>query len=90
MQRHGIPCAKSASFSDIEQAREYVRSQKSPVWIKADGLAAGKGVIVAESVTEAEGILDSMMQVKSFGTAGEKVVVEEPLIGREMSYFVFT
>jgi phosphoribosylamine--glycine ligase len=90
MQRHGIPCAKSASFSDYEQANEYLQKQKPPIVIKADGLAAGKGVIIAESVKEAREALESMMQAKAFGTAGDKVVIEEHLFGREMSFFVFT
>jgi phosphoribosylamine--glycine ligase len=90
MQRHGIPCAKSASFSDYEQANEYLQKQKPPIVIKADGLAAGKGVIIAESIKEAREALASMMQAKAFGTAGDKVVIEEHLFGREMSFFVFT
>jgi phosphoribosylamine--glycine ligase len=90
MQRHGIPCAKSAAFSDIEKAREYVRKQKPPVVLKADGLAEGKGVIIAESLPDAEKALDEMMAGKKFGAAGNRVVVEEHLVGREMSFFVFT
>ncbi|HJX13863.1 MAG TPA: phosphoribosylamine--glycine ligase [Dehalococcoidales bacterium] len=90
MQRHGIPCAASASFADFAQAREYVQRQKPPVVIKADGLAAGKGVIIAESIEDAEKALSSMMEGRSFGAAGEKVVIEEYLHGREVSFFVFT
>ena len=90
MQKHGIPCARSASFSDYEQAKAYIQNQKPPIVIKADGLAAGKGVIIAESIKEAWEALASMMQAKAFGTAGDKVVIEEHLFGREMSFFVFT
>jgi phosphoribosylamine--glycine ligase len=90
MQKHGIPCAGSAAFSDYEKAVEYVQRQKPPVVIKADGLAAGKGVIIATSVEEARKALEGMMRGKSFGAAGERVVIEEHLTGREMSFFVFT
>ena len=90
MQKHGIPCARSASFSNYEQAKEYVQKQNPPVVIKADGLAAGKGVIVAESIPHAQEALSNIMESKSFGTAGNRVVIEEHLYGREMSFFVFT
>jgi phosphoribosylamine--glycine ligase len=90
MQKHGIPCARSASFSDFEQAKEYLQNQKPPIVIKADGLAAGKGVIIAESLKEAREALASMMQSKAFGAAGDRVVIEEHLFGREMSFFIFT
>ncbi len=90
MQRHGIPCAASRTFSDINEARNYVKSQKPPIVLKADGLAEGKGVIIAESVQAAEETLDEMMSAGKFGEAGKRVVVEEHLVGREMSYFVFT
>ena len=90
MQRHGVPCARSVSFTEYEKAAEYVRNQKPPIVIKADGLAAGKGVIIAESVPEAVKALEGIMKTKSFGAAGDSVVVEEHLMGREMSFFVFT
>jgi len=90
MQRHGIPCAKSVTFTEYEKPSEYVRSQRPPIVIKADGLAAGKGVIIAESVAEAIQALEGIMKAKSFGTAGDSVVIEEYLMGREMSFFVFT
>ena len=90
MQRHGIPCARSQAFSDVEQAKDYVKKQKPPIVLKADGLAEGKGVIIAESLAEAEKALDEIMQAKKFGAAGNKVVIEEHLVGREMSFFVFT
>ena len=90
MQKHGIPCAHSAVFTGYTEAIEYIRKQKPPVVIKADGLAAGKGVIIAESIDEAQKALAGMMQAKSFGAAGDRVVIEEFLTGREMSFFVFT
>jgi phosphoribosylamine---glycine ligase len=90
MQRHGIPCAKSQSFSDFTKASEYIKKQIPPTVIKADGLAEGKGVIIAESVTVAQEALKSMMKSRTFGLSGERVVIEEYLNGREMSFFVFT
>jgi phosphoribosylamine--glycine ligase len=90
MQRHGIPCARSQTFSDIEKARDYVKEQKTPIVLKADGLAEGKGVVIAETIADAEKTLDEMMAVKKFGAAGETVVIEEHLVGREMSFFIFT
>jgi phosphoribosylamine--glycine ligase len=90
MQRHGIPCAKSQAFDNIEKAKDYVKRQKPPIVLKADGLAEGKGVVIAETTADAEKTLDEMMKAKKFGAAGERVVVEEHLVGREMSYFVFT
>jgi phosphoribosylamine--glycine ligase len=90
MQKHGIPCARSVSFSDYNQAREYVQRQTSPIVIKADGLAAGKGVVVAETVTEALEALHNFMAARTLGAAADRVLIEECLIGREMSAFAFT
>ncbi len=90
MQKYNIPCARSASFSDYAKAKEYVKHQTPPVVIKADGLAAGKGVVVAESIEQALDALASFMAAKTLGTAGEQIVVEEHLSGREMSAFAFT
>jgi len=90
MQKHAIPCARSASFSDYAQAREYVQKQTPPIVIKADGLAAGKGVIIAESVAEAEDALSNLMENKTLGSAAARVLIEEHLVGREMSAFAFT
>ncbi len=90
MQRHGIPCAKSQSFNDFSKASDYIRTQIPPIVLKADGLAEGKGVIIAESVDDAQKALESMMKSKAFGASGERVVIEEYLNGREMSFFVFT
>ena len=90
MQRHGIPCARSVNFTEYEKAVEYVRSQKPPIVIKADGLAAGKGVIIAEIIPEAVEALEGVMKAKNFGAAGDSVIIEEHLMGQEMSFFIFT
>ena len=90
MQKYNIPCARSVSFSDYTQAKEYVQQQKPPIVIKADGLAAGKGVVVAATMDEALAALKDFMQEKKLGTAANQVLVEEFLPGREMSYFAFS
>jgi len=90
MEKYGIPCARSATFSQYSQAKEYVEQQTPPIVIKADGLAAGKGVVVADSTAQALDALSSIMEAKSLGAAGERVVIEECLSGREMSSFAFT
>ncbi len=90
MQKHGIPCARSVNFSDYQAAKEYVQKQKPPIVIKADGLAAGKGVIVAASVPEAQEALHNLMEARTLGVAAERVLIEEHLVGREMSTFAFT
>jgi phosphoribosylamine---glycine ligase len=90
MQKYSIPCAKSSSFSEFRHAVEYVKLQTPPVWIKADGLAAGKGAIVANSIAAAIDILASIMEEKVLGDAGNTVVIEESMYGKEMSCFAFT
>jgi len=90
MQKYNIPCAQSTSFSDYGQAKEYVQQQTPPIVIKADGLAAGKGVVVADSIPKALEALSSFMELRTLGTAGDKIVIEEHLSGEEMSAFVFT
>jgi phosphoribosylamine--glycine ligase len=90
MQKYNIPCARSASFSDYSKAREYIQEQTLPIVVKADGLAAGKGVIIANSVTEALDALEKMMQARIFGAAGNRVVIEQCLSGKEMSTFCFS
>ncbi len=90
MHKYGIPCAASRSFPSYDEAANYVKVQTPLIVLKADGLAAGKGVIIAGSVDKALSSLKSMMQDKAFGAAGDKVVVEEYLAGREMSVFAFT
>jgi len=89
MLKYGIPCANSASFSDYSEAKEYIQQQTPPMVVKADGLAAGKGVIVADSIPQALDALGNIMEAKAFGTAGDKVLVEECLCGEEMSCFAF-
>lgn len=90
MQKYNIPCARSESFSDYSLAKKYLQKQKPPIVIKADGLAAGKGVVVADSIPQALEALSSFMLSKTLGEAGNRVVIEEFLSGREMSAFVFT
>ncbi len=90
MQKYGIACAKSVTFSDYGQAKEYLKRQTLPIVVKADGLAAGKGVVVADSIPQALEALASIMELKTLGVAGDKVVIEEHLSGNEMSAFAFT
>ncbi|MDO9334103.1 MAG: phosphoribosylamine--glycine ligase [Dehalococcoidales bacterium] len=90
LKKYNIPAGKSVTFSDYQQACDYVRKQKPPIVVKADGLAAGKGVVVAASKEEALAALAEFMQAKKLGTAADKVLIEEFLTGREMSSFVFT
>jgi len=90
MQKYNIPCARSASFSEYSQAKEYLRHQQPPIVIKADGLAAGKGVIIANSIPEALDALHNLMEARTLGAAADKVIIEEYLSGREMSVFAFT
>ncbi|MBA7652932.1 Phosphoribosylamine--glycine ligase [subsurface metagenome] len=90
MQKYSIPCAQSTSFSSYPQAKDYVQQQTPPIVIKADGLAAGKGVTVATSIPEALDALYDIMEAKTLGAAGDKVLIEEYLAGREMSAFTFT
>jgi len=90
MQEHGIPCAGSRSFSSFDEAKDYVGSQGAPIVVKADGLAAGKGAIVAQSIDEALAALSSIMQDRSLGSAGEQVIIEECLVGKEVSLLCFT
>jgi phosphoribosylamine---glycine ligase len=89
-QKYNIPCARSKTFSNINEAKEYIRLTGAPLVIKADGLAAGKGVIMAETTNEALEALTQMMEAKAFGVAGNKVIIEEKISGKEMSYFAIT
>ena len=89
-QKNGIPCAKSETFSDLEKAKTYIYTIGAPVVIKADGLAAGKGVIMAETPEEALAAVSSIMESKAFGSAGDKVIIEQKLVGHEMSFFAVT
>jgi phosphoribosylamine--glycine ligase len=86
--RHGIPTAAWSEFSDADAACAYIRRQGAPIVVKADGLAAGKGVIVAQTVAEAEAAARDMLSGNRFGDAGARVVVEECLSGEEASFIV--
>jgi len=90
MEKYHIPCSKGAIFSSYSEAREYLQKQRMPVVIKADGLAAGKGVIIVGSLAEAHKALSDIMEAKVFGSAGDKVVIDEYLVGREVSLIAFT
>ena len=90
LTRHGIPTAEYESFSDLELAIKHLQRSKVPLVIKADGLAAGKGVTVAQSYAEAEKAIRECLEKKSFGDAGNKVVIEEFLEGEEASFIVLT
>jgi len=90
MFRHKIPTARYKSFSDFEQSLNYVHQQPMPLVIKADGLAGGKGVIIAQTEGEAILALKQIMIDKNFGSAGEQVVIEEYLEGEEVSFIVIT
>ncbi|MGD8191805.1 phosphoribosylamine--glycine ligase [Brevibacillus ginsengisoli] len=89
MKRYSIPTARYESFIDYESALAYVREQGAPIVVKADGLAAGKGVIVAQTLEEAENALHSIMQDGAFGQAGSRVVVEEFMSGEELTLMAF-
>jgi phosphoribosylamine--glycine ligase len=86
MARHGIPTAEHRTFDELEAALSYLRSCRLPVVVKADGLAAGKGVVVAETAAQGERALVDMLSSRSFGSAGATVVIEEFLRGEEASF----
>jgi phosphoribosylamine---glycine ligase len=90
MQKYGVPCARGEVFSSYAEARDYVNSQPAPMVIKADGLAAGKGVTVASTKEQALEALADAMEKKTLGEAGNQVIVEECLAGREVSLLAFT
>jgi len=85
MHRHGIPTAAYAVFDEADAAKQFARRLGAPVVVKADGLAAGKGVVVAASLDEAERAIDDMLVARRFGASGSRVVVEEFLEGEEVS-----
>jgi phosphoribosylamine--glycine ligase len=89
MREAGVPTAPFGVFKDAAAARDYVRKKGAPLVVKADGLAAGKGVVVARTVDEALAAVDDMMVKKSFGAAGETLVIEEALQGEEASFLAF-
>ena len=90
MKKYGIPTADYAVFTDKEQALAYVEAQGAPIVVKCDGLALGKGVVVAQTLDEAKEAVVNMMENKAFGEAGAKVVIEECMTGPEVTVLAFT
>jgi len=90
MVRCGIPCAAGREFSDYGEAKSYLERQNAPIVVKADGLAAGKGVTVANTLEEALGALNAIMKDRVFEAAGDRVIIEECLVGREVSLLAFS
>lgn len=88
MRRHGIPTAEYAIFREFEPAKRYIRKLGAPIVVKADGLAAGKGVILAQTEQEALNAVEGMLSGRDFGDAGRTVVIEELLVGEEASFIV--
>ncbi len=90
MKKYGIPTAEYETFSELQPALDYLEKASMPIVIKADGLALGKGVIIAENLQDAKEAVTSMMQDKVFGASGSRVVIEEFLTGPEVSVLSFT
>ncbi|MCF7870510.1 MAG: phosphoribosylamine--glycine ligase [Candidatus Omnitrophica bacterium] len=90
MKKYGIPTADFKVFSQPKPAKEYIERKGAPVVVKADGLAAGKGVMVCESEAEARQAVDTIMGKKKFGEAGEKIIIEDCLQGQELSLLAFS
>ena len=90
MKKYGIPTAEYAVFTDKDQALAYVEAQGAPIVVKCDGLALGKGVVVAQTLDEAREAVVNMMENKAFGEAGAKVVIEECMTGPEVTVLAFT
>lgn len=90
MKKYGIPTAEYEIFNDINDAYKYIETCKIPIVIKADGLALGKGVIIAQTHNEAKNAIKSLMEDKTFGKSGETIVIEEFLEGPEVSVLAFT
>ena len=88
MARHGIPTAAYESFTDARAAHDFVEANGAPIVVKADGLAAGKGVVVAMTLAEAHAAIDMMLAGNAFGGAGARVVIEEFMAGEEASFIV--
>ena len=88
MKKHNIPTAAYKSFTDADQAKKYIQENKLPLVIKADGLAAGKGVVIAEDYETAERTIDDFINETKYGDASKKIVIEDFLIGQELSYIV--
>ena len=85
--RHNIPTAAYGRFTDVASAKKFISENNTPIVVKADGLAAGKGVIIAETVEQANSAVDDMLEGGTFGSAGAEVVIEEFLAGEEASFF---
>jgi phosphoribosylamine--glycine ligase len=85
--KYGIPTARYRRFTDAAEAKAYIAAEGAPIVVKADGLAAGKGVVVAQSVSEAHEAVDAMLTEGGFGAAGASIVVEDCLVGPELSFF---
>jgi phosphoribosylamine--glycine ligase len=90
LQRHGIPTAAYGTFTEIDPAIAYVHAQGTPIVVKADGLAAGKGVVLAQTETEAVAAIRDMLAGNAFGEAGHRIVIEEFMQGEEASFIVVT
>lgn len=90
LKRHQIPTAAYETFTELEPALAYIQSVGAPIVVKADGLAAGKGVVVAQTIAEAEQAVRDMLGDKRFGSAGSRIVIEEFLDGEEASFIVIT
>jgi len=88
MAKHAIPTAAYGNFTDMDEAIAFIHRQGAPIVVKADGLAAGKGVIIAQSIEEAESAVRDMLAGNAFGEAGHRVVIEEFLVGEEASFIV--
>ena len=88
MQKHNIPTASYESFTDADQAKNYIQENDLPLVIKADGLAAGKGVVIAEDYETANKTIDQFIGEKKFGDASKKIIIEDFLVGQELSYIV--
>ncbi len=90
MLKYGIPTAGGRSFTRLDQAEAYIKKMDVPIVVKADGLAAGKGVLVCKTKKEASAALKMILKDKAFGDAGKKVLIEECLVGEEASFIAFT
>jgi len=90
MNKYNIPTAEGKSFTSYDAAEKYIKSLGGPLVVKADGLAAGKGVLICNTEKEAIKALDTIMKDNAFGSAGAKVVVEECLVGEEVSFLALT
>lgn len=90
LQKFNIPSAGFKVFDDPDKAKDYIKDKSYPLVVKADGLAAGKGVIVCENLKEAQDAINSIMVEKKFGSAGDKLIVEDFISGEEVSVLIFT